>query len=155
MLIFLFFSQVITGAPYPSTVVVHQPSVLLRVMKVCMHACMYVYVCVCIIVHQPSVLMRVMKVCMYACMYVRMYVCVHYSAPTICPSARDEDVYVCMHVCMYVCMYLCILVHPYASDNAHTFILNTLICSHSAHSRNAHMHTHTDTYTRIHRDTYT
>jgi len=58
-----------------------------------MHACMYVYMCVCI------------YSCMYECMYVRIYVCM-----CLCMHA---SMYVCMCLCMHVCMYICVYVCMY------------------------------------------
>ena len=58
----------------------------------CVCACKYIYICVC------------MHVCVYICMYVCTYVCM------------------CMQVCMYVCMYVCMSVWIYSPLTARIFV---------------------------------
>ena len=66
---------------------------------VCMHICVYAYMCVCIYV--CICVCVYMCVCIYVCICVCVYMCV------------CIYVYVCMYVCMYVCVYVCMCVCMY------------------------------------------
>jgi len=69
-------------------------------MRVCMSACLhvYIYACVhvCMYAYMPECVHACMHVCIYACMYLYMCSCMH-----VC-------MYACAQVCMYVCMHVCL-----------------------------------------------
>jgi hypothetical protein len=73
-----------------------------------MHACMYMYVYVCMYVwpsHQNGTWTLLLERGMYVCIYVCMYVCMAI-APKWHLDAPPRERYVCMYV-MYVCILSC------------------------------------------------
>ena len=92
-------------------------------MYVCMHICMYMYVCIC------------MYVCMYVCMHICMYV-------FIC---------VCRYVCRYVFRYVCLPVFSLTFNTGCSNKLLHNVSTHTyVRTLHTHAYTHACALTQTH-----